>query len=81
MKCTRTNLCVINLSGSMQLKNGSMILEQVAAWLGKEGVALPVGAGPSPAAGGLLRAIFLCSALHNLIHSEDFEIIELKKTH
>lgn len=51
MKCTRTNLCVINLSGSVQLKNGSMILEQLAAWLGKEGVALPVGAGPSPAAG------------------------------
>lgn len=29
---------------------------------------------------GMLQTIFLCSALHNLIHSEDFEIIELKKT-
>lgn len=32
-----------------------------------------------PSSRGLLQAIFLCSALHNLIYSEDFEIIELKK--
>lgn len=79
MSCTRANLYVINLSGSVQLKNGSMILEQLAAWLGKEGVA-PSRTLAFPSSGHCYR-LFLCSALHNLIHSRIFWNYRIKKNY